>query len=144
MNTQGQFNFETATGNGYSQWITSRQLAVKDLARRVQLPINRKVEVWLQGGIRLRGKLKLKGDAVFLGGEPASPRVDDRGCAIHLPGNGILRHVGLIFGSELPSQFSTERLCSNEAADHCDGSGHGAIARAVGKQAGDCLNLRLL
>ncbi len=69
MNTQGQFNFETATGNGYSQWITSRQLAVKDLARRVQLPINRKVEVWLQGGIRLRGKLKLKEEMLFFSEE---------------------------------------------------------------------------
>jgi hypothetical protein len=69
VNTQGQFNFENATADGYSQWITSRQFAVKDLARRVQLPINRRVEVWLQGGVRLRGKLKLKEELLFFSEE---------------------------------------------------------------------------
>ena len=69
MNIQGQFNFEAGTGEGYSQWITSRQLAVKDLARRVQLPLNRKVEVWLQGGIRVRGKLELKENLLFFSEE---------------------------------------------------------------------------
>ena len=69
MNTQGQFDFETSSGTGYSQWITSRQLAVIDLARRVQLPLNRKVEVWLQGGVRLRGKLKLKEELLFFSEE---------------------------------------------------------------------------
>jgi hypothetical protein len=69
VNTQGQFNFETSAHSGYAQWITSRQLAVKDLARRVQLPINRRVEVWLQGGVRLRGKLKLKEEWLFFSEE---------------------------------------------------------------------------
>ncbi len=69
MNTQGQFNFETGKETGYAQWITSRQLAAKDLAHRVQLPINHRVEVWLQGGVRLRGTLKLREELLFFSEE---------------------------------------------------------------------------
>ena len=35
-------------------------MAVEELARRIHLPLGHQVEVWLYGGIRLRGKLRLR------------------------------------------------------------------------------------
>jgi len=60
MNTQGEFRFEAA-GNesGYVQWLAARQVAAGELARRMHLPIGHAVEVWLTGGVRLQGKLRL-------------------------------------------------------------------------------------
>jgi len=60
MNTQGEFNFEAgAAGEGYSRWLAERKLAAVELARRLNLPLQHEVEVWLVGQIRLRGKLRL-------------------------------------------------------------------------------------
>ena len=65
MSTQGQFNFESGgTEQGYVQWLTGRRVAVEELARRIHLPLGHQVEVWLYGGIRLRGKLRLQEDHV--------------------------------------------------------------------------------
>ena len=57
---QGHFNFDTVGNDqGYVQWQTDRKVAVMELARRVNLPLGHQVEVWLTGGIRLRGRLRL-------------------------------------------------------------------------------------
>jgi hypothetical protein len=67
MSTQGQFNFEAAgTDRGYTQWLTGRRMAVEELARRMNLPLGHQVEVWLLGGIRLRGKLRLEEEVLFI------------------------------------------------------------------------------
>jgi hypothetical protein len=66
MQTQGQLNFEAGTDQGYSQWLTVRSIAAKELARRLQLPIGRVVEVWLHGNIRLQGILCLKDSVLFV------------------------------------------------------------------------------
>ena len=67
MSQQGQFNFE-ASGDeqGYSRWLTGRRVAVQELARRLGLPLGHQVEVWLYGGIRLRGKLRLQEEILFI------------------------------------------------------------------------------
>ncbi len=67
MNTQGQFNFEAdETARGYTQWLTGRRMAVEELARRINLPLGHQVEVQLLGGIRLRGRLRLEEEVLFI------------------------------------------------------------------------------
>ena len=64
---QGEFDFDAeAAGEGYSLWLAGRKLAAVELARRLNLPLNREVEVWLVGGIRLRGKLQLQEEMLFI------------------------------------------------------------------------------
>ena len=36
------------------------------LAQKMGLPLGRQVEVWLSGGVRLRGKLKLQEERLFI------------------------------------------------------------------------------
>lgn len=67
MSTQGEFDFEASdSGAGYVGWLTGRRLAVEELARKINLPLGHQVEVWLQGGVRLRGKLRLKEGLLFI------------------------------------------------------------------------------
>lgn len=67
MSAQGQFNFDANTGEaGYVQWLAGRQLATEEVARRMNLPLGHEVEVWLSGGIRLRGRLKLQEEVLFI------------------------------------------------------------------------------
>jgi hypothetical protein len=70
MTGQGEFNFDRlGEEDGYSRWLTGRQVAVSELARRLNLPLGHKVEVWLCGGVRLRGKLCLSEDVLVLEAE---------------------------------------------------------------------------
>ena len=67
VNPQGEFDFsEPGSGAGYSQWLVARQVAAKELARRMNLPLGHQVEVWLFGGIRLRGQLRLAEETLFI------------------------------------------------------------------------------
>jgi len=67
MQLQGEFNFQAVgTDAGYSHWVAVRQLASHEAARKLNLPVGREAEVWLRGGIRLRGKLRLLNEALFI------------------------------------------------------------------------------
>ena len=67
MNDQSELNFETGGhGQGYTKWLAGRRVAVAELARRMNLPLGHQVEVWLCGGIRLRGKLRLQEEMLFI------------------------------------------------------------------------------
>jgi hypothetical protein len=67
VNQQAEFSFHSSgQPDGYVKWVVSRRLAARDLACRLNLPLNRKVEVWLQCGIRLEGILELKEEALFI------------------------------------------------------------------------------
>ena len=67
MQLQKEFSFEGGgTESGYAQWVVVRQLASDEAARRLDLPVGREAEVWLRGGIRLRGKLRLLNDILFV------------------------------------------------------------------------------
>ena len=46
--------------------MTSRKIATQELAHRVGLPLGHEVEVWLCGGIRLKGILRLREELLFL------------------------------------------------------------------------------
>ncbi len=73
---QGELNFEpVGENNGYTKWLTSRRLATGELARRMNLPLGHQVEVWLIGGVRLRGQLRLHEEVLFI----------EEDCVRHLP-----------------------------------------------------------
>jgi hypothetical protein len=67
VSLQGEFHFDpSASGDGYTQWQASRRMAVEALARKMNLPLGHQVEVWLNGGVRLRGVLRLKNETMFI------------------------------------------------------------------------------
>jgi len=51
---------------GYTQWVALRQLAVEAAAQKLNLPLGHPTEVWLRGGIRLRGTLRLANEVLFV------------------------------------------------------------------------------
>jgi hypothetical protein len=64
---QGEFNFEAkGEGQGYTKWLAGRRMAAAQLARLINLPLGHEVEVWLVGGIRLRGRLQLQEEVLFV------------------------------------------------------------------------------
>jgi len=46
--------------------VAGRRVAADELARRMGLPLGHEVEVWLVGGVRLRGKLRLVENLLFI------------------------------------------------------------------------------
>ena len=67
MHNQGEFSFDSgASDRGYVQWLAGRRVAADELARRMGLPLGHEVEVWLVGGVRLRGKLRLVENLLFI------------------------------------------------------------------------------
>ena len=64
---QDELDFGNAVNaDGHAKWLAGRKLAARELARRMNLPLGHEVEVWLTGGIRLRGKLRVKEDLLFM------------------------------------------------------------------------------
>jgi hypothetical protein len=64
---QGGFNFEAqSTNDGHTRWLEGRQLAARELAWQLHLPVGHQVEVWLFGGVRLRGQLRLREELPFV------------------------------------------------------------------------------
>ncbi len=67
VSSQSEFNFDVShPEEGYTQWLTGRRVAAEELARRIFLPLGHDVEIWLYGGIRLRGNLRLREDLLFI------------------------------------------------------------------------------
>ena len=67
MPFQKVFEFEAGgQADGYAKWVVVRQMAAEEAARRLNLPLGHDVEVWLRGGIRLRGKLRLVNEMLFV------------------------------------------------------------------------------
>ena len=67
MSRQKEFNFDADNPEeGYTRWVTSRKIATQVLAQRMNLPLGHQVEVWLLGGVRLRGELRLQEEQLFI------------------------------------------------------------------------------
>ena len=69
MASQPEFDFtqpQAPQGDGLDRWQQQRERGSHRLARRLGLPLDREVEVWLKDGVRLRGKLRLKEAMLFL------------------------------------------------------------------------------
>ncbi len=64
---QGELNFQGESAEaGYSEWIIVRNMAAEAAAQKLNLPIGHETEVWLRNGIRLKGKLRLSNDLLFV------------------------------------------------------------------------------
>ena len=64
---QGEFRFQAgAAETGYTEWVVARQMAIDVVAQKLNLPLGHAVELWLRGGIRLRGKLRLFNEVLFI------------------------------------------------------------------------------
>jgi hypothetical protein len=66
--SQSEFNFDATASStkGYIRWVRSRRRATNELAQKMGLPLGYQVEVWLLGGVRLRGELRLQEDSLFI------------------------------------------------------------------------------
>jgi hypothetical protein len=64
---QGQLDFAgKGSDEGYAKWVAVRQLALEEAAQKLNLPVGHPTEIWLRGGIRLRGKLSLANEVLFV------------------------------------------------------------------------------
>ena len=64
---QPEFDFASnGSEEGFASWRRQREEAVREWARSMGLPIHHPVEVYLAGGIRLRGELRLKEERLFM------------------------------------------------------------------------------
>ena len=52
--------------DGLEQWRSQRREMLKKVGLELGLPLNREVEVWLRGGVRLRGQLTLREEILFV------------------------------------------------------------------------------
>lgn len=79
---QGEFNFgESAQGldpaeaipegseAGYLRWRREREEAIRELRKKLGIPLGYPCEVWLKGGVRLKGLLRLREETLLLDGE---------------------------------------------------------------------------
>jgi hypothetical protein len=58
---QTGFDFEAKGASGIDAWRAQLQRQREELAHSLGLPLGKQVEVWLRGGVRLRGRLNLEG-----------------------------------------------------------------------------------
>lgn len=67
MSDQSELPFGKAgsRGDGYDAWHVQRKNDVAQAARHLNLPLGHQVEVWLKGGVRLRGKLTTREELLF-------------------------------------------------------------------------------
>jgi hypothetical protein len=66
MSEQAELRFDGGPeAGGLAAWRAARQQAARSLALRLGLPLNHQVEVWLRGGVRLRGLLRLEEEVLF-------------------------------------------------------------------------------
>ena len=65
--SQSDFNLSNTaiSHDGYSLWREERAEVMKKIARKLGLPLERRVQVWLTGEIRLEGVLLLKDSSWF-------------------------------------------------------------------------------
>ena len=75
VNRRGQqqlnLNFKSNRDEeGYNKWREQRWQAMRQLSRKMGLPLERQVEVWLRGEIRLIGVLRLREDLLFVPDDP--------------------------------------------------------------------------
>ena len=67
--------------DGYAVWIQERQAKINQWAQQLGLPLGQTVEIWLRGGIRLRGRLLMREEKIYI---PAA-----RDLSIELVVNGV-------------------------------------------------------
>jgi hypothetical protein len=64
---QGELDFQASGAvDGHAKWVALRRMSAEAAARQLNLPVGHRVEVWLRGGIRLRGTLRLVSEVLFV------------------------------------------------------------------------------
>ena len=64
---QLEIEFNSAgSDQGFRAWHEQRRASMKRLAESLGLPLGHPVEVWLRGGVRLRGVLRLREEQLFV------------------------------------------------------------------------------
>lgn len=69
MQSQAQQQLDFFSSNatdGYNVWVQQRHAKVNEWAQQLGLPLGHTVEIWLRGGIRLRGRLLLREEKIFI------------------------------------------------------------------------------
>jgi small nuclear ribonucleoprotein (snRNP)-like protein len=67
MSDQAELSFDGNQGNdGVTHWHKQRERSLRALAHRLGLPLGHEVEIWLKGNVRLRGKLELAEQLLFV------------------------------------------------------------------------------
>jgi hypothetical protein len=67
MQFQGELSFQSKPGgDGLAMWVAVQQMAVDAAAEKLNLPLGHRAEVWLRGGIRLRGTLRPRNEVLFI------------------------------------------------------------------------------
>jgi hypothetical protein len=61
---QPELNFNAPSSGGYELWLKQRQSFIADITDRLGYPIGHRVEVWLKGGVMLRGKLAVREETI--------------------------------------------------------------------------------
>jgi hypothetical protein len=65
--SQSELPFDApGAASGYDRWQEDRRAAKTELGRRLGLPLGHAVEAWLCGNVRLRGRLELAEEKLFL------------------------------------------------------------------------------
>ena len=54
------------SSDGYDAWRRQRHVSLSCLGRQTGLPLNHRVEVQLRDGVRLRGRLQLQEETLFV------------------------------------------------------------------------------
>jgi hypothetical protein len=73
---QVEFAFDIeGAGDGLMAWRWQREQELGALARRAGLPIGHLAEIWLKGGVRLRGLLRLHEERLFVDDEKVNELV---------------------------------------------------------------------
>ena len=66
---QSEFDFgggDAQNERGFHLWRQDRRRAMEGLAHKMGLPLYHLVEIWLQGGVRLRGTLRMQEEKLFV------------------------------------------------------------------------------
>lgn len=58
--------FGNSSQDGLAAWREARRVTAKRIGRELGVPLDRDVEVWLRGGVRLRGRLTLREEMLFV------------------------------------------------------------------------------
>jgi len=67
MAQQGELIFgEGEEPEGHSKWLATLDEANAAIGRKLGLPLGHEVEIWLRGGVRLRGRLTLREPRLFV------------------------------------------------------------------------------
>jgi hypothetical protein len=64
---QGELDFHASGAvDGQAKWVALRRMGAEAAARQLNLPVGHRAEVWLRGGSRLRGTLRLVNEVLFI------------------------------------------------------------------------------